>query len=411
MNGSKKLPWPGSRSLALDAPSGVSGDMFLAALADLGFDLGELGERFRAAGVELDVSASETRRGGLRGKLLEIDLPKDEPTRGLSDCLGIIDKLDLPEAVRRLSGRFFERLAEAESRVHGLPVEKIHFHEVGALDSLVDLVGAALGLFRLDVGELRLRDISLGRGIVRTEHGELPLPAPATLELLAGFPLRESGRTGELVTPTGAVILACAASPMAAGTAWRLQRTGFGAGRREIEGLPNLLRLGLSEAESVPDQLGRERIAVLQCGMDDLPPEAAGHLMGRLLDDGALDVGFSPLQMKKNRPGLGLEILCRPEDVRRLARLLFRESTTLGLRVRNEERWVLDRELVTVSTPYGDVRMKTARLPGGGEKASPEYEDCAKLAERGGVALMDIDQAAREAWRLLCAGKREGAKP
>ena len=394
-----KLPWTGSRILTVDAPSGISGDMFLAALADLGFDLDELQTVFRDAGFEVKVAVSETRRSGLRGRLLELTLPEGEPRRGLFECLAIIDKLDLPEPVKDLSRRFFERLAEVEGRVHGLPREKVHFHEVGAMDTLIDLVGAALGIFRLEVGELRLRDLLIGHGTVLTEHGELPLPAPATLELLSGFSLRESGEPFELTTPTGAVILACTCEPLRTGSTWTLLRTGYGAGRREIKHRPNLLRLGLSESSAEYFKIDHDVIKVMSSAMDDHRPEEVGHLMGRLLDEGALDVSFIPLQMKKNRPGLGLEVLCRENDIHKLARIILRESTTLGLRIRDEERWVLPREMQSVQTDYGSVLMKVAHLPGGGLKASPEYEDCARLASEHGLSLLEVDAAARAAWR------------
>jgi pyridinium-3,5-bisthiocarboxylic acid mononucleotide nickel chelatase len=398
MNSSTKLPWSASRLLLVDAPAGLSGDMFLSALADLGFELDELRALFHEADFQLDIKVDETLRAGLRGRLLQLKLPENEPRRGLSDCLEVIDSLKLPDQVAMLARRFFEQLGEAEARLHGLPLEKVHFHEIGAMDTLVDLVGAALGLYRLDIGRLRLRDLAVGRGTVNTEHGVLPLPAPATLELLAGFTLRESGRASENVTPTGAAILAGACEVEDDDQAFRPIRTGYGAGRRDPAGMPNLLRLTLAESTSIFES-ERDSVKAIRCAMDDITAEESAHLLTRLLEEGALDANFRALQMKKGRPGLGLEVLCHASQLDNLARLIFREGSTLGLRIQTENRWILPRRMETTSTPYGDVRMKVAELPGGGQKASPEYEDCARLARENDLPLMEVEAAAGAAWR------------
>ncbi|MBC8366423.1 nickel pincer cofactor biosynthesis protein LarC [bacterium] len=398
MSDSSKLPWTASRLLLVDAPAGISGDMFLSALADLGFELDELGELFQNAGFQVEIAAEETKRSGLRGRLLQLKLPENESRRGLTECLEVIDSLNLPGPVADLSRRYFELLGRVEARLHAVSLEKVHFHEIGAMDTLVDLVGAALGLYRLDIGRLHLRDLAVGRGTVKTEHGLLPLPAPATLELLTGFTLRESGLADENVTPTGAVILAGACERKARDQAFRPLRTGYGAGRRDLAGQPNLLRLTLAESADAFEG-ERDSVQVIRCAMDDITAEESAHLMSRLLEEGALDVNFRALQMKKGRPGLGLEVLCRANQLDELARLIFREGSTLGLRIQSEDRWILPRRMETVSTPYGNVRMKVAELPGGGEKASPEYEDCARLAREKGLTLMEVEAAARAAWR------------
>jgi len=406
MSNSSKLPWTASQLLLVDAPAGLSGDMFLSALADLGFELGDLGKIFQEAGFQVEVTSEETRRAGLRGRLLQLKLPENQPRRGLTECLELVDSLQLPDPVATLSRRFFELLGRAEARLHGVSLEEVHFHEIGAMDTLVDLVGVALGLYRLDVGRLHLRDLAVGRGTVKTEHGVLPLPAPATLELLAGFTFRDSGMASENVTPTGAAILAGACEGEESDQSYRPIRTGYGAGRRDPVGRPNLLRLTLAEsAENFAGE--RDSVKVIRCAMDDITAEESAHLLTRLLEEGALDANFRPLQMKKGRPGLGLEVLCHASQLDELARLIFREGTTLGLRIQSEDRWILPRRMETVSTPYGDVRMKVAELPGGGEKASPEYEDCARLAREKGLPLLEVEAAAGASWRKV---REKGAR-
>lgn len=390
------------RELFVDAPSGIAGDMFLAALAGLGFDLQELVQAFGRAGVPIRLAAEPVKRHGLAGLSLALDLPAatEQPHRHLADCLAFLDRLELPAAARDLAGRMFERLARVEAARHACAVEAVHFHEVGALDSLLDIAGAALGMTRLGIEGLRLRDLALGRGTVDTSHGELPVPAPATLALLEGLPLRESGAAGEGVTPTGALILAECARPAAAGLRWRPLASAYGAGSKELPGRPNLLRLTLAEIlpEGSAGLIHRE-MPVLRCTVDDMNPERCGYLMERLFEAGARDVHYRPLQMKKNRPGLEIEVLADEDKLATLCELVFRETSTLGLRICREERLELPRSVETVTTPQGDVRMKVATLPDGGRRAAPEYEDCARLARLSGLPLAAIEEAARAAWR------------
>jgi len=399
--------------LLVDAPAGIAGDMFLAGLADLGFDLDELARAFAAAGVaDLRLGSEEARSGGLRVRRLVVEAPDDQPARHLADCLDLVARLGLPAPAADLAGRLFTRLADVEARAHGTDIQSVHFHEVGALDSLVDITGAALGLYRLGVGAVILRDLAIGRGTASMAHGTLPLPAPATLALLEGLPVRESGLDAELVTPTGALILAETARPATAGLAWRPLRTGYGAGTRSLPDRPNLLRLTLAEALPVPAPPDgapapgegpaaprHALLTVLRCTVDDMNPERCGYLMERLFDAGARDVRYRPLQMKKNRPGLEIEVLAYDEQAPALTELLFTETSTLGLRVAREERLELQRERAEVETPYGVVAVKVAVLPDGRRRAAPEYEDCARLARERGVPLAEVEEAARAAWR------------
>ena len=392
------------RLLFIDAPTGIAGDMFLAALADLGLPLAELESAFHRAGLaDLGLRVEEVKSGGLRGLRLQVTCAETPRHRGLDDCLALIGRLGLEPATAARAGRLFERLAEVEARLHASTPARIHFHELGAVDSLVDIVGAAWGLERLQVEAVYLRDLGLGAGCVDSAHGRLPLPAPATLELLRGLPVRETGIEAETVTPTGALILAETARPAPPGLSWLPLRAGYGAGSRELPGMPNLLRLTLAEAtgasDPAPAGCRRRILPVLRCAIDDMSPEHAGYLMEKLLAAGALDVHFSPLQMKKSRPGIAVELLGEEDKLEVLAAILFEESSTLGLRISREERWELPRESETVSTPYGSLRMKVASLPSGRRRAAPEYEDCARLARASGLPLAEIEEAARAAWR------------
>ena len=395
--------FPGAkRLLFVDAPSGIAGDMFLAALSGLGFDLSSLQAAFARAGVKLALGTEAVTRHHLAGLHLRAELPHEHVHRGLQDCLDLVARLELPDAATALAARCFRRLAAVEAALHASDPERVHFHEVGAMDSLLDITGAACGLAELGVGRVYLRELAVGHGTVKTAHGLLPVPAPATLALLAGFPLREADVEAELVTPTGALILAETAAPAPAGLAWRPLATAYGAGTREIPGRPNLLRLTLAEAlpAAGEDGLLHRELPLLRCTVDDMSAERCGYLMERLFEAGALDVHFRSLQMKKNRPGIEIEVLAS-EDADLLARLqglLFTETSTLGLRIAREERVELPRHFERVRTPFGEVTMKVALLPGGARRAAPEYEDCARLARANGRPLADIEEAARSAW-------------
>ncbi len=395
-----------AKTLLIDAPSGIAGDMFLAGLAGLGFDLAELEKAFLDAGIDgLSLSIDPVKSHGLAGGRLKIVAPDSQPHRHLSHCLEIVNKLALPDRARELAERMFRRLATVEAGMHASSPDKVHFHEVGALDSLVDIIGAALGLARLGIDQVYLRELSVGRGSVKTQHGELPLPAPATMALLEGLPLRESGIGAELVTPTGALILAEASQPMPTGLAWRPRASAYGAGTRELPDRPNLLRLTLADVDAAGDVEGvatlkRRQLPLIRCTIDDMNPERFGYLMERLLAAGALDVHYRPIQMKKNRPGLEVEVLGPAEraGLDALVELIFAETTTLGLRVAWEERIELPREIVSVQTASGEVHMKVATLPGGGRRAAPEFEDCARLARESGLPIASIEESARAAW-------------
>jgi pyridinium-3,5-bisthiocarboxylic acid mononucleotide nickel chelatase len=393
-----------NRTLLIDAPSGIAGDMFLSGLSGLGFDLTELRDAFHAAGLtSLQLAAEERKSHGICGLGLKISIDDPQPVRHLSHCLAMVESLGLPPEAAALANRMFRRLAEVESRAHGVPIEEVHFHEVGAIDSLVDIIGAALGLFRLNVGHLYLRDLVIGRGTVKTQHGALPIPAPATLELLKGITVRESDLESELVTPTGALILAVCAEAVPAGFVWSPEAIAHGSGTRELPGRPNMLRLTMvgDNRTGAGSAVQRRQLPVVRCTLDDMNPERFSFLMEHLLELGALDVHYRPLQMKKNRPGVEVEVLVTDAVLDQVVNLLFRETTTLGLRIAREERLELPREIVTISTPLGKVRVKVATLPDGTRRGAPEYEDCATLAREKQLPLAEVEEMARRAWQTL----------
>ncbi len=303
--------------------------------------------------------------------------------RHLPHILEMIAKSGLPESAQRNAVRVFEQLGAAEAKVHDVPIEKVHFHEVGAVDSICDIVGACLGFDLLGIDEVYASAINVGSGTVKTEHGVLPIPAPATAELLAGKPVYARGPAMELTTPTGAAIAATLARDFGAMPAMRLLGTGYGAGDRDFPEHANVLRVLIGERSTAPEAVS---VAVLEANIDDSSPQILGYAMEQLLAAGALDVTLQPLWMKKNRPGMLLSVIAKPEDRESLAQLIFAETTTLGLRVWEAQRRVKARTIIEVETAHGKVRIKASE----DGSFAPEYEDCKRLAQAGGVPLKQI---------------------
>ena len=383
-------PTPNPQPLVyVDCFSGISGDMLLGALLDAGLPLdvleGQLA-RLPLEGYRLQVRTVSSH--GISGTKLDVlvDDGTAQPERKLADILRLIDASGLSPAVRRRAAAIFRRLAAAEARVHGTSVEEVHFHEVGAVDSIVDTVGAVIGLEALGVERVYASSLPLAGGTVRTRHGVLPLPAPATLELLAavGAPTRAAPAEGELVTPTGAAILAELATFEQ--PSLRVRRVGYGFGTREFP-WPNALRLWLGEP--VAGGLIQDEVVLIETNLDDASPELLGYAMERLFEAGALDVYFTPIQMKKNRPGTLLGIIAPPARVHALAELVLAETTSLGVRLHPAARLIAERREATVETGLGMVRVKLKRL-GDRTVAAPEYEDCARLARERGVPLAEV---------------------
>jgi uncharacterized protein (TIGR00299 family) protein len=374
-----------------DCYSGISGDMFLAALLDAGLPLETLQDGIEKLNLpeKVELRLTETHKGALRAANLEVIVPHSHHHRHLSDILDILSNSGLPEQVKQKAGRIFTLLAEAEARVHGEPVEHVHFHEVGALDSIVDVTGAVLGLDALGIERLYASALPYGAGTIHTDHGRIPLPAPATLEVLrlAQAPLTPSPAEVELVTPTGAAILGALASFER--PALTITGTGVGAGKRDME-WPNVMRLIVGEA---PRSAASEMIQ-LETNIDDMNPQFYGYLMEKLFAAGARDVYLTPIQMKKNRPGTLLAVIALRRDEAALAELLLRESTTLGLRVQAIERYAAQREFKKVETVYGTLTVKQKVLNGKVIQSVPEYDECVRLAKDSSVSLAEIYKAA-----------------
>ena len=394
----------------LDCSSGVSGDMFLGACLDAGLDsqslLAEVGKLTLGA---YDFKFSRVMRAGLAGTQVEIAAPGKQPHRHLAPIEQMIESSALAARVKDRSRRIFRRLGEAEAALHALPIEKVHFHEVGAVDAIVDIVGACAALELLGIEELIASPLNVGAGRVIAAHGSLPVPAPATAELLRGLPIYSSGIEAELVTPTGAAIVSTLASGFGPLPLMKVDRIGYGAGARDLPGHPNLLRLFIGERTSSLDPGaalpgGGDAVSIIETSVDDMSPEVYGYLVERALDAGALDISCAPIEMKKNRPGLDIRVLARPEQAEALADLIFAETTTLGLRISTAERRVLQRDVVSVETPYGAIRLKVGLRNGQVLNAAPEYEDCRRLALERGVPLKEVMQAAQAAFRNRAIG-------
>ncbi len=320
------------------------------------------------------------------------------PHRSLAEILSLIERSALPPAGRTRARALFERLAEAEAAIHQMPVERVHLHEVGALDSIIDIVGAVFAIEWFGAGRVVVSPLNVGAGMVHSAHGVFPVPAPATVRLLGDAPIYSTGVQAELLTPTGALLLTGHASAFGPVPPMRVARVGYGAGHRELAGTPNVLRVLVGESTEAPTT---ERIAVLECEIDDMNPQIFGVLMDALYAAGALEVYYSAVQMKKNRPGTLVTVLAPPELRDALAGIVFRESTTIGIRYHEVERERLAREIVPVETPFGTVRFKVARRDGTVVNATPEFDDCVRLAAEQRLAVKDVQAAAVHAWLNL----------
>jgi pyridinium-3,5-bisthiocarboxylic acid mononucleotide nickel chelatase len=382
-----------------DCSSGICGDMTLAALIDAGASLERINDAIASLGLPgCRVTAEEVRRGGFHALKAVVHTEPEHAHRHLSEITALIDAGRLTPRQKELAKRIFAKLAEAEAKVHGASVEEVHFHEVGAADSIADIVGAAVGFDLLGVERIVASPVPTGAGRIETAHGPCGIPAPATAELLRGIPLSDYTVEGELTTPTGAAILAALADGFGPPPPMTVRQIGCGAGDHEFPGLPNILRLFVGEsAESLPaDQC--DQICQLETNLDDLSGQLIGHCIGLLREAGALEVFTTPVSMKKDRPGVLLTVLCRPADQSRLEEIIFRETTTLGIRRRLVARRILPREPHTVSTPFGPVEGKLARLPGGQLRFAPEYESCRRLAREQQRPLHEIHAAAINAF-------------
>jgi hypothetical protein len=400
------------RTLYFDCFAGISGDMTLGALVAAGADARELKERLSlldVPGYEIEFEAVD--RSGIGATRAVVRLTREEKHhRHLSDIEKIIGGSRLNDSVKERALRIFGRLAEAEARVHNVPVEKIHFHEVGAVDAIVDVVGACVGFELLGVERFVSSALHVGSGTVEMAHGRFPVPPPAVAELLRGAPVYSTDVTGELVTPTGAAIVSTVCESFGAMPLMRVEATGYGAGTRQYKNFPNVLRVIVGESEAsaavspsaVSPSEGSgadEELLMVETNVDDASPQVLGHVMELALARGALDCYFTPVQMKKSRPGVLVSILCRASEREALTGLLFDETPTLGVRAYAVSRRALERESVTVETEFGTIAVKVGRHRGRVVGATPEYEQCREAARARGVPLRVVQDAARAAFR------------
>ena len=403
-----------SRIAYLDCSSGASGDMLLGALVDIGLSLDALRGELSKLGLKgYHIDAHKVHRSGLHATKVDVvteaqpgpghdhahehghEHPHGQPHRGLREILDLVDKSALEPVVKERSARLFRRLAEAEAAVHGVSPEDVHFHEVGAVDSIVDIVGGVVGLTWLHADRVVASPLNVGTGTVSMSHGVFSVPPPATALLVQGVPVYGAGE-GELLTPTGALLVTGHATAYGPLPPLRSEGVGHGAGSRDTPGRPNVLRLIVGEEVGVsPGQ----KVVVLEAEMDDLSPQLCGPLLEKLFAAGALDVYYTAIQMKKGRPGILVTALVEPGRREAAEEVLFTEATTLGVRRQEWERTVLDREVVSVETPYGPVGVKVGRRGGRVYNAQPEFDDCQRAAAARGVAVKEVWAAAMAAYR------------
>lgn len=367
----------------LDAFSGISGDMTVGALIDAGADTARIVQALESLGTGAKFEIEKTSRRGVAALKFRVIAGESKSHRHLKHVQELIAKSQLSERARQNSNAVFQRLGEAEAKVHGVPVEKVHFHEVGAVDSICDILGACAAFDLLGVDAIYCSPLNVGSGTVKTEHGVLPVPAPATAELLAGKPIYSRGPSVELTTPTGAAIAVTLATEFGALPPMRLAASGYGAGDRDFPEHANVLRVLIGETTGAEEAT---TVTVLEANIDDSSPQVLGYAMERLLEAGALDVTLESVLMKKSRQGTLIRVIAKPEDRETLAQMIFAETSTLGLRTYSAERRVQARRIAEVETPHGKVRIKVA----GDGSFAPEYEDCRKLAREAGVPLKQI---------------------
>jgi pyridinium-3,5-bisthiocarboxylic acid mononucleotide nickel chelatase len=383
-----------------DCFSGASGDMILGALMDAGLSLEILkAELAKLKLTHYDLNVEKIAKKGIAGSQAIVIIEEDHHHhhhRHLSDISTIIENSDLENGIKEKSIGIFTRMAEAEAKVHQTTVDHIHFHEVGAMDAIIDVVGSVAGLTALGIDKIVCSALHVGAGTVECAHGTLPVPAPATVELIQGKPIYSTGVIGELLTPTGAAILTTLASEFGPMPAMTLETTGYGAGNADLT-IPNLLRISIGETAEEIKGLEEERVAVMETGIDDMNPQIYDYLMEKLLHMGVMDVFLVPVHMKKNRPGVLLTVLCKVEMVNKIIDFLIAETTTIGVRWRIDQRMKAQREIRKGKTTHGDIRFKVAKIGDRTVNVSPEYEDCKRLAIKENIPLKNVLDAARSA--------------
>ena len=383
-----------------DCSSGISGDMLLGALVDCGVSIEQIKAGLASLPIDgFEISEKRVNKSGLLCTQIEVLVQDKVKERRLAEIFAIVEESQIPEKVKQKSLGVFQRIGSVEAQIHGMDVEDIHLHELGGLDTIIDVVGAFLGLEILGIDKVYASPLPLATGHIQSAHGTIPLPAPATLALLAGVPIVGSELNYELVTPTGAAILTSLSPEFGIIPAMRLLRTGYGAGKMDLP-IPNVLRLLLGEGIDKPQSTSpfqKEELVCLETNIDNMNPEIYAYLSERLFDSGALDVSLIPIYMKKNRPGTLVNVLCSEETSEKLIYVLFSETTTLGTRKYPISRFSVERHITQVSTPYGKVKVKFSKKSEKSWDYSPEYEDCRRLALKHRIPILEIYRAAENA--------------
>ncbi|MGC8906822.1 MAG: nickel pincer cofactor biosynthesis protein LarC [Desulfomonilaceae bacterium] len=394
-----------------DCFAGASGDMILGALIDAGLDPIVLKRELATLPLDhYDITTTTVERRGIKGTKVTISTTQSHhchPHRNIFDIQDIITRSGLAPQVKEQSIDVFSRLAEAEASVHGIPIDQVHFHEVGAIDAIIDVVGAVAAIKALDIQGIFCSPLHVGSGTVQCDHGALPVPAPATTELIKGKPVYSTGVEGELLTPTGAAILTTLAAGFGPLPAMKLQAVGYGAGTRDLP-IPNLLRVLLGEPLESHSLTEADRVAVIETNIDDMNPQIYDYVIEGLFQRGALDVFLTPVHMKKNRPGALVTVICQPEHVHSMSEWLMRETTTIGTRWRLENRVKASRSIAKIHTRLGEVRIKIIRTGSQSPQVSPEYDDCRAIASRTGLPLKEVLEEVRKAGMSQLSDRGEG---
>ena len=387
-----------------DCFSGISGDMILGALVDAGLDIRELESelgKLKISGYK--VRAEKTARKGISGTKVSVNITEQNVERGLKDIIEIVERSELDDDIKGLSKKTFQELATIEAKIHGKGIEEIHLHEVGGLDSIIDVVGSFIGVKKLGIEAIYASKIHVGSGFIESRHGVLPVPAPATLAILKGIPIYSRGIEAELATPTGVCVLKTLSKSFGIMPEMRVEKIGYGAGSRELE-IPNLLRVFIGESSA--EEYEADEVVVVETNIDNMNPELLAYASEALLKQGAIDVFMTPVFMRKNRPGTILSVLTTQEKLDEILSVMFAETTTLGVRLHRLERKKLSREVVSVKTRFGEVEVKIAKIGDQVKNIAPEYESCKEIAVKRGIPLKDVYDEAKEAARKALFEKK-----
>lgn len=387
-----------SRIAYFDCFSGISGDMIIGALLDAGLEFGALQSELAKLNLaDYDLKVEKVVKGQISGSKFDVITPlSSTPEKGgksgvsyrhLKNLNDIVDASGFDDDIKVNAKRIFQKIAEAESKIHNQPIEKVHFHEIGAIDTIIDVVGALLGLRLLGIEKIFASKLNVGGGFVTFSHGTFPVPAPATAEILKGVPIYSVDVSGELVTPTGAAIISSIAENFGPMPAMTAERVGYGAGSRDLP-QPNLLRVFIGTMHETSPNV--DQVTVIETNIDDMNPQLYEHVMDKLFEGGALDVFLTNISMKKNRPGIMMSVLANPPDQDQLVKIFFEETTSIGLRIRQESRRILDREIKEVETRFGKVKFKFSSLDGKVINSVPEFEDCRKIAQKLNLPLKQV---------------------